>query len=122
MDQQPAVSRRGAISPAWLAASRRGPPTEEIVMRSIIVVAIAATLLGSASVATASERRAPCTAAAPQQWLSLQDLTAKVEAQGYRVRKIELERGCGEADVVDRNGVRAELRLDPVDGRIVERH
>lgn len=91
-------------------------------MRSIIVVTIAAALLGGAAIATASERRGPCTAAAPQQWLSLPDLAAKVEAQGYTVRKIELERGCGEAHVLDQNGVRAELRLDPADGRIVGRH
>lgn len=90
-------------------------------MSKFTIVAIIAAFLGNASWATAGERHGPCTASPPQQWLSLTDLAGRVEARGYAVREIEINHGCGEAHVLDANGVRAELRLDPVDGRIVGR-
>lgn len=92
-------------------------------MRKIVILsAIAAAVLGSATLAQARDSRVSCTATPASQWLSTSELSAKFAAQGYTVRKIELKRGCGEADLVDRNGVRTEVRFDPTNGAIVTRH
>ena len=79
-------------------------------------------VLGSATLAEARDSRVSCTSTPASQWLSTSELSAKFAAQGYTVRKIELKRGCGEADLIDRNGVRTEVRFDPTNGAIMTRH
>jgi hypothetical protein len=92
-------------------------------MRKIIILsAIAATVLGGATLAEARDSRVSCTSAPASQWLSTAELSAKFAAQGYTVHKIELKRGCGEANLVDRNGVRTEVRFDPTTGAVTARH
>ncbi len=91
-------------------------------MRKIIILsAIAATVLGGATLAEARDSRVSCTSAPASQWLSASDLAAKFTAQGYTVQKIELKRNCGEADLIDRNGVRTEVRFDPTNGAVLAR-
>lgn len=80
---------------------------------------VAAGLLGGTAVAHAGSLGRPCTTAPKSQWLSVKDLQAKVEAQGYKVRSAELEKACGEIYATDKKGGRVELFLDPTDGRIV---
>ena len=97
-------------------------------MRKIVILsAIAAvlggvTVLGGATLADARDSRVACTSTPASQWLSASELSAKFAAQGYTVQKIELKRGCGEADLIDRNGVRTEVRFDPTNGAITTRH
>ena len=92
-------------------------------MRKIVILsAIAAAVLGGATLAEARDSRVSCTSAPASQWLSTSELSAKFAAQGYTVQKIELKRGCGEADLLDRNGVRMEVRFDPTTGAITARH
>jgi hypothetical protein len=92
-------------------------------MRKIIILsAIAAAVLGGATLAEARNSRVSCTSTPASQWLSTSELSAKFAAQGYTVQKIELKRGCGEADLVDSNGVRTEVRFDPTTGAITARH
>lgn len=88
-------------------------------MRRIAILAAAAVALGAFSTAQASSLGRPCTSAPASQWLSLDALKAKVEAQGYKVQKAKLEKACGEIYVRDKNGDRAELFLDPASGEIV---
>jgi len=90
-------------------------------MRKIIFLSATIAILGAATLAQARDHRASCTAAPADQWLSAADLAAKFVAQGYTVRKIELKRGCGEADLVDNKGVRTEVRFDPANGTIMPR-
>jgi hypothetical protein len=89
--------------------------------KTIILSAIAAAVLGGATLAEARDSRVACTSTPASQWLSTSELSAKFAAQGYTVRKIELKRGCGEADLVDRNGVRTDVRFDPTNGAIMTR-
>jgi hypothetical protein len=88
---------------------------------AIITAAIVGPLvgLGAASTAPASSLGRPCTSAPESQWLSLDTLKAKAEAQGYKVQKAKLKAACGEIYAVDRNGVRTELFVDPTSGEIV---
>jgi hypothetical protein len=90
-------------------------------MRKIIFLSVIAAALGGATLAEASNYRAPCTSTPASQWLSAQELAAKFEAQGYAVRKIELKWNCGEANLTDKNGVRTEVRFDPTTGTITSR-
>ena len=60
-----------------------------------------------------------CTAAPESQWLKIADIEAKVEAQGYKVRKAKLKKNCGEI-YATKDGQRVELFVDPTDAKIVE--
>jgi hypothetical protein len=91
-------------------------------MHKIVILSAIVAVLGGATLAEARDSRVSCTSTPASQWLSTSELSAKLAAQGYTVRKIELKRGCGEADLLDSNGVRTEVRFDPTNGTIVARH
>jgi hypothetical protein len=89
-------------------------------MRKIVLFTVAAIIVGAAVTASqAGSLGRPCTSAPQNQWLSMQDLQAKVEALGYRVHKAKLAKACGEFYTLDRNGNRTELFVDPTSGEIV---
>lgn len=88
-------------------------------MSKITVVAVAAAILGTAAAAQAGSLGRPCTAAPESQWLSINALQAKVEAQGYKVQKAKLKKACGEMYSTDKSGKRVELFVDPTSGKIV---
>ena len=90
-------------------------------MRKYLFPAALAAVLAGTSLAQASDDRTACTTAPSSQWLSAQDLASKLEAQGYAVRRLELKRGCGEARLIDKNGVRTEVYFDPATGAIIDR-
>ena len=83
-----------------------------------IVVATAAVIAGAFS-AQASSLGRPCTAAPQSQWLSVEALKAKAEAQGYKVQKAKISKACGEIYALDQNNARTELFVDPTSGEIV---
>lgn len=87
-------------------------------MRKIIIFTLAATVLGTAAAHAGSLGR-PCTNAPENQWLSVQALQTKIEAQGYKVQKAKLKKACGEFYTVDKDGKQVELFLDPTNGQIV---
>jgi hypothetical protein len=91
----------------------------ERLMHTITI--LAAALIGLSSIATAQANSLgrPCTSAPESQWLSLDALKAKAEAQGYRVQKAKLKAACGEIYALDQNGARTELFLQPTSGEIV---
>ena len=76
-------------------------------------------MLGFASSAQAGSLGRPCTSAPESQWLSIEELQAKVEGLGYTVKKAKLKNACGELYAIDKNGSRAELFVDPTNGQIV---
>jgi hypothetical protein len=90
-------------------------------MRKILILTAALAVLGSAAAAQAGSLGKPCTAAPENQWLSLQQLQAKVEAMGYKVQKGKLKNACGELYTLDKDGNRVELFLDPTNGQIIGR-
>ena len=87
-------------------------------MRKIAILTVATVTLGAAT-AQASSLGKPCTSAAEAQWLPMQQLQAKVEAQGYKVQKAKLKNACGELYTLDKNGNRVELFVDPTNGHII---
>lgn len=87
-------------------------------MHNTVILAAAAAILGIAAAQAGSLGR-PCTAAPESQWLPLQQLQAKVEAQGYKVQKAKLKKACGELYTIDKTGNRVELFVDPTSGQIV---
>ncbi|MCC7045129.1 MAG: PepSY domain-containing protein [Alphaproteobacteria bacterium] len=88
-------------------------------MRKTTIVAsvILATAAGSAAFAGSLDR--PCTAAPKDKWLSMEQLKAKVEAQGYKVSKAKMKNSCAEMYTLDPSGARVELFLDPASGDVV---
>jgi hypothetical protein len=89
-------------------------------MRKLAILAAALASVGTlAAAAQAGSLGRPCTSAPESQWLSLDALKAKAEAEGYRVQKAKLKDACGEIYALDRNGARVELFVDPTSGRIV---
>ncbi len=83
-----------------------------------IAFATAAVLAGAFS-AQASSLGRPCTTAPQSQWLSVDALKAKAEAQGYKVQKAKIAKACGEIYALDANNARTELFVDPTSGEIV---
>ena len=60
-----------------------------------------------------------CTSVPRHLWLSLQALETKVEAQGYKIEKSRLTSTCAAFEVLNSNGARVELFVDPTNGEIV---
>jgi hypothetical protein len=88
-------------------------------MRRIAIVTVIAAILGTAVTAHAGSLGRPCTTAPESQWLPVSELRAKIEAQGYQVRKAKLKKACGELYTLDKNGNQVELFVDPTSGKIV---
>lgn len=88
-------------------------------MRKFTLFTVVAALIATVATAQAGSLGRPCTAAPQSQWLSINELQAKVEAQGYKVRKAKLKKACGELYTIDKNGQQVELFVDPTDGKIV---
>ena len=62
----------------------------------------------------------PCTSMPESQWMSKQELQTKIEALGYNVQKVKLEKGCAELYIRDNIGGKIELFVDPSNGEIVD--
>jgi hypothetical protein len=117
MDQQPAVSAPGAWSMHRPPHSATGTQ-EEPIMRKIAFIT-AASLLLVATTANANSWSKPCTSAPESQWLTVQALQAKVEAQGFKVQKGKVKKACGEFYTLDKTGAEVELFVDPTNGTII---
>ena len=89
-------------------------------MRKFVMLAAALAAMGGiAATAQAGSLGRPCTSAPVSEWLSLDALKARAEADGYRVQKAKIKDACGEIYALDRSGTRVELFVDPTSGRIV---
>ncbi|MBB5045340.1 hypothetical protein HNR60_000069 [Rhodopseudomonas rhenobacensis] len=87
-------------------------------MRKLVLLTAAA-LLVATTAARADSWGKPCTTAPESQWLSLDALQAKVEAQGYKVNKGKVKKACGEFYAIDKAGAKVEVFVDPTNGSIV---
>lgn len=89
----------------------------------IATLTLAAGLIGFGASATlpAFAQSDSAAAAAPANWMSIEQVNAKVQAAGYRdVEKIERDDGKYEVKATDAEGRRVELKLDPVSGEILK--
>lgn len=86
--------------------------------RTILFTAALATAAGLFALgAQASDDRARLENPPPRsEWMSIADLSAKLEAQGYTIREIEAERGAWDVEMTDANGMKVEAYLHPVTG------
>lgn len=89
-------------------------------MRKTFLMAATAVLALATTPAFASDDES-CTKAPKEQWLSIGQLEGKLTEQGYKVSEVEIEDGCAEAKVEDKDGKKAELYLDPATGATVKR-
>lgn len=55
------------------------------------------------------------------EWMSIADLSQRLESQGYRVDEIEAEHGAYEVEMTDANGMQVEAYLDPVTGEPIRK-
>jgi len=85
-------------------------------MKTLVLAGAFATLTAAAQAGSLGR---PCTAKPADQWLSLDDLTAKAREQGYQVRKAKIAAACGEVYALDKSGNRVELFMDPSTGQIM---
>jgi hypothetical protein len=53
------------------------------------------------------------------QRLSIAQISEKFTAQGYTVRKVELDDGVYEVYAIDKNGMHLEAKVDPATGQII---
>ena len=86
--------------------------------RIVLAAALCVAALGAAGAQAKSLGR-PCTTAPESQYLPISELKAGIEAQGYTVREIEIEKACAEVYALDKTGAKVELFLDPTSGTIV---
>lgn len=79
--------------------------------------------IGLLSVATPAfaESDDGCTKAPKEQWLSSDQIKAKLGEQGYSITKVETEDACAEAKGTDKDGKKVELYVDPATARVVEK-
>lgn len=85
-------------------------------MRISLILAAAAAAIAFPAVASATE----CAYSPRESWKSIAEVTAKVTAMGYDVRKVEIDDNCYEVDGVGKNGVRWEFHLHPVSFDVVK--
>ncbi|WP_417809365.1 PepSY domain-containing protein [Thioclava sp.] len=53
------------------------------------------------------------------QWKNMDEVSNGLRSEGYQIRKIEMERDGYEADVLNRDGRKLKLRLDPISGKVI---
>jgi hypothetical protein len=87
-------------------------------MRKTVIFASLAALVGVAGAAHADSLGRPCTTKPEKDYLTLDALKAKVVEHGYKIRSGEIKKACGEFYVIDKNGKKAELFVDPTSGAI----
>lgn len=88
-------------------------------MSKIFYVATSLAFLTVISTAAASGDDVSC-GQDKGQWMSKEQVSAKVTEMGYNVRRVKTEDGCYELYVLDKDGNKSELYMNPVTGDIVK--
>ncbi len=83
------------------------------IIKPLAAIALSAFALGAMA-------STPCTDAPRDKWLPQQDVKASLEKQGYNVKRLKVDDGCYEAYVTGKDGKKLELKINPVDGAVVE--
>lgn len=85
--------------------------------RKLIIAAFAAAAF--ITPALADDDKA-CNKTPREQWLTKDQISAKLAEQGYKIDKVEFDDGCVEVEGKDKDGKRVELELDAATAAIVE--
>ena len=91
--------------------------------RSFIYATVVAISACAAVPALASERVGgkPAGVITSGDWLSFEEIAARLTAKGYRIKEIELDDGLYEVEVRSERGGKSELYVDPRSGNILRR-
>jgi len=82
--------------------------------RPVIAAAICAVVALGATAASASDDHDKVRCNAPMtEWQPRENLRQKLEAEGWKVKRIKTDDGCYEVYAFDRNGNRVEAYYDP---------
>ena len=88
-------------------------------MKKTIIALVAATPLAMAALpALAKSGETACTTEPQSKWMSEDAAKAKAEEMGYQVRSISEENSCFDIYAM-KDGKRAQLVMNPVDGTLV---
>lgn len=87
--------------------------------KTIATLAVVSTLIGAATYAHASEDKYRVNAPRDQ-WMSVEQISAKFTADGYKVRQVKEEDGLYEIYALDAKGARVEVYVHPVTGEILK--
>ncbi len=71
-------------------------------------------------VATAAHAKKSCTEEPKEKWMTEEAFRAKVEADGYKIKKFKQPGTCYEIYGTDKDGKKVEIYFNPVDGSIVK--
>ena len=82
------------------------------------IVNVSVFILATGLFAGAAQASDICKAYEQSKWLSKEDISAKVAAMGYEVRKVQSEDGCWEVKGM-KDGKRVEAYFDPVTAELV---
>lgn len=85
-------------------------------MNATLEKILLALAISGISLAVFAANPASCTTEPKAKWMADKDVQAKLEKQGYAVKRIKTEGSCYEAYVQDKDGKKAELLVNPVDG------
>jgi ABC-type proline/glycine betaine transport system substrate-binding protein len=88
-------------------------------MKKIAAMTAAAAMLGALAVpALALEDRYARVNVAPADWLSIPEVTQKLEEAGYQVTKIERDDGVYEIDAI-KDGAKIDAHVHPATGEVL---
>jgi len=86
--------------------------------KTLTALTLMTALAGFAGTALASEGHARIDAPRDQ-WMSVDQITQKLTAEGYKVRRVKEEDGAYEVYALDANGKRIEAVVHPVTGQVL---
>ena len=86
-------------------------------LSSTVVVGLAAIVLSGGVASAQTVKSDNATHPSRVGWMSVGDVVAKIEGQGYRVRENEIDDGTYEVKATDAKGARVEADLDPTTGK-----
>src|SRR6056297_2373919 len=84
--------------------------------RTILFSASLASALGLFALGASAQDQTP---AQTQNRMSIAQIATMLEAQGYTVLEIELERGRYDVEMINADGMRVEAYLNPVTGEVL---
>ena len=89
-------------------------------MRKLLIVPGFILAVAAASPILASSDDRSDVSVPRDQWMSIFQISEKLEALGYEIREIEIEDGVYEVEAVDKNGMRVEAYIHPATGEILK--
>lgn len=87
-------------------------------MKTITSKLLAVTVLSTLAFAVVAAPE--CTQEPKDKWMSEQDMKAKIEADGYSIKRFLTSGSCYEIYGKNKNGKNVEIYFNPVDGTIVK--